>query len=152
MSLAKNILVNVLRTSSTKEIWKKLEGIYQGNGISKYLLLKEQFHSLRMDEHTKVSDHLSALNGIASELEIIGVKIDDEDKALRLIWSLPSSYEHIKPILIYGKETLNFEEVAGKIISEERRLKGEENTSSNSVSVARGRSYVKKNNETNVRY
>ncbi|CAK8565584.1 unnamed protein product [Lathyrus sativus] len=103
-----------------------------------------------MDEHIKVYDHLSVLNGIVSELETIGVKIDDEDKNLRLIWFLPSSYEHIKPVLIYGKETLSFEEVSSKITSEERRLKGEENTSSNSVLVARGRSYVKKNNEMGV--
>lgn len=85
----------------------------------------------------KVSDNLSVLNGIVYELETIGVKIHDEDKALRLIWSIPSSYEHIKPILIYQKETLSIEKIASKIISKERRLKGEENTSSNSVLVAR---------------
>ncbi|KAI5428140.1 hypothetical protein KIW84_033228 [Lathyrus oleraceus] len=79
MYLAKNILANVLGTSSAKELLEKLEGLYQ------------------------------------------------------------------------GKETLMFEEVASKIISEEIRLEGEENTSSNSVLVARGRSYVKKNNETGVR-
>lgn len=45
---------------------------------------------------------------------------------------------------------MSFEEVASKIIFEERRLKGGENTSSNSMLVARGRSYVKKNNETSV--
>ncbi|CAL5198186.1 unnamed protein product [Lathyrus oleraceus] len=151
MSLTKNILANVLGTSSVKEIWEKLEGLYQGKGISNHLLLKKQFHSLCMDEHKKVSDHLSVLNGIVSDLETIGVKIDDEDKALRLIWSLPSSYDHIKHVLIYEKETLSFEEVASKIIFEER-LKGVENTSSNLVLVARGMSYVKKNNETGVRF
>ncbi|CAL5188014.1 unnamed protein product [Lathyrus oleraceus] len=104
-----------------------------------------------MDEHTKVSDHISVLNGIVYELETIGVKIDDEDKALRLIWSLPSSSEHIKHVLIYEYETLSFEEVASKIIYEEKRLKGEENTSSNSMLVARGKSYLKKNNEMGVR-
>ncbi|KAF7833174.1 Zinc finger, CCHC-type [Senna tora] len=76
-----------------------------------------------MNEGTKISDHLSTLNGIVSELEYIGVKIDDEDKALRLIWSLPSSYEYIKHILMYEKDTLNFEEVTSKIISEEKRMK-----------------------------
>lgn len=105
-----------------------------------------------MDEHTKVFDHISVLNAIISELETTGVKIDDEDKALRLIWSFTYSYKHIKLVLIYGKETLSFEEVASKIFSKERRLKGEENTSSNSLLVARGRSYVKKNNEIGVRY
>lgn len=101
MSLAKNILVNIFGTSSSKELWEKFEGLYQEKGIWNRLLLKEQFHSLRMDEHMKVSDNLSVLNGIVYELETIGVKIHDEDKALRLIWSIPSSYEHIKPILIY---------------------------------------------------
>lgn len=86
MSLTKNILVNVLGTSSVKEIWEKLEGLYQINGVSNCLLLKEQLYSLCMDEHTKVSYHLRVLNGIVSELETIGVKIDDKDKALRLIW------------------------------------------------------------------
>ncbi|CAL5192959.1 unnamed protein product [Lathyrus oleraceus] len=89
-----------------------------------------------MDEHTKVSDHLSVLHGFVSELETIGVKIDDEDKSLRIIWYLSSSYEHIKPVLIYGKKTLSFEEFFSNIISEERRLKGGENTSSNSMLVA----------------
>ena len=82
---------------------------------------------------------------VVSELEAIGVKIDDEDKALRLIWSLPSSYGHIKPVLMYGKETLSFEEVASKIISEERRMKSEGGTSSHSVLVATSGPYGKKN-------
>jgi hypothetical protein len=45
-----------------------------------------------MTEGATISDHLSVLNGIVSELETLGVKMDDEDKALRLILSLPSSY------------------------------------------------------------
>ncbi|KAF7812914.1 Zinc finger, CCHC-type [Senna tora] len=64
-----------------------------------------------MNEGTKISDHLSTLNDIVSKLESIGVKIDGEDKALRLVWFLPSSYEFMKHILMYGKDTLNFEEV-----------------------------------------
>ena len=70
LCLAKNVLANVL------------EGLYQAKGISNRLLLKEQFHNLRMDEGTKISDHLSTLNNIVYELEFIEVKIDDEDKAL----------------------------------------------------------------------
>lgn len=46
---------------------------------------------------------------------------------------------------------MSFEKVASKISFEERSLKGEDNTSSNSMLVARGRSYVKKNNETGVK-
>ena len=56
-----------------------------------------------MEGGTKVFDYLSALNEIVSEMESIGVEIDDEDKALRLIWSLLPSYEHMQIVLMYGK-------------------------------------------------
>ena len=78
-----------------------------------------------MVEGIKIFDHLSVLNGIVSELETIGVKIEDEDKALRLLWSLPTSYKHMLPTLMYGKETVDLEEVTSTLLSEERRLSSE---------------------------
>lgn len=87
-SLAKNVLANVHEISTTKDLWEKLEQLYQGKGISNCLYLKEQFHTLCMNGDTKISDHLSVLNNIVSELEAICIKVEDEDKALRLILSL----------------------------------------------------------------
>ena len=98
----------------------------------------------------KISDHLSTLNNIVYELESIEVKIDDEDKALRLILSLPPSYVHLKPVLMYGKESLSFEEVATKIISEERRMKSDENTSSSSMLLIRSGANGKKIHAKNM--
>lgn len=85
LCLAKNVLANVHGILTAKELWEKLEELYQAKGISNQLYLKEQFHMLCMNEGTKISDHLSVLDGIIFELEAIGVKIDDEDKALRII-------------------------------------------------------------------
>ena len=133
LSLAKNVLANVAGLSTTKEIWDKLENLYQSKSVSNRLYLKEQFYKLQMEEGTKISDHLSVLNGIISELETLGVKIDEEDKALRLILSLPPSYKHMQPILMYGKETIVYSEVTSKLISEERRMIGESRPSENSV-------------------
>ncbi|PON89231.1 hypothetical protein TorRG33x02_150940 [Trema orientale] len=124
MYLAKNVLANVLKITTAKDLWGKFGELYQAKGVSNRMYLKEQFHTLRMNEGTKISDHLSVLNSIVSELEVIGVKIEDEDKALRFIWSLPPSYEHMKPILVYGKETVVFSEIISKLLSEERRLMG----------------------------
>ena len=114
LCLAKNVLANVQGMSMAKEIWEKLEEMYQMKGISNRVYLKEQFHTLQMAEGMTISNHLSVLNRIVSELETLGVKMDDEDKALRLILSLSSSYEHIKPILIHGKEKIFFSEVTSK--------------------------------------
>ncbi|KAL4592371.1 hypothetical protein LXL04_005363 [Taraxacum kok-saghyz] len=119
-----------LRAASDIQLWEKLEQLYQGKDISNRLYLKEQFHTLRMNRDTKISDHLSVLNNIVSELEAIGGKVEDENKALRLILSLPSSYEHMKSILLYGKETLKYADVTGKLLSEEKRLESSSHTSS----------------------
>ena len=125
LCLAKNVLANIHGTYSAKELWERLEELYQANSVCNRFYLKEQFHMLHMTEGTKISDHLGVLNGIVSELESIGVKIDEEDKGLRLIWSLPPSYAHMKPILMHGSSTICFGDVANKLISEERRLKSE---------------------------
>ena len=49
LCLAKNVLANVHGISTTKELWEKLEQLYQGKGFLNRLYLKEQFHTLRMD-------------------------------------------------------------------------------------------------------
>lgn len=59
------------------------------------------------------------------ELEANGVKIDDEGKALRLLWSLPTLYKHMLLTLMYKKKTIDFEEVTSTLLLKERRLSGE---------------------------
>ena len=82
-----------------------------------------------MEEGTRISDHMSIFNGIILDVEAIGVVIFDEDKAMRLSWSLPTSYEHMKPILMFGNDTVIYSEVTAKLQSEERRLSSEKNAS-----------------------
>jgi hypothetical protein len=135
LCLAKNVLANVQGMSTAKELWEKLEEMYQTKGISNHVYLKEQFHTLRMIESATILDHLSILNGIVSKLETLRVKMDDEDKALRLILSLPSSYEHMKPILIDGKEKILFSEVTSKLLLEERRLSGGQNSTPENLAL-----------------
>ncbi|KAL9451112.1 hypothetical protein AB3S75_012792 [Citrus x aurantiifolia] len=97
-----------------------------------------------MIEGTKIYDHLSVLNGIVTELEAIGVKIEDKDKALRLLWSLPTSYKHLLHTLMYGKETMDLEEVTSTPLLEEKRLSGGSNEASDDSALIVGN--WKKNN------
>ncbi|KAF6149797.1 hypothetical protein GIB67_017530 [Kingdonia uniflora] len=139
LCLAKNFLANVAREKTTKGVWEKLKSLYQTKSLSNRLYLKERLHTLKMNEGTSVGDHLGSLNGIVSELESIGVKVEDEDKALQLIWYLPSSFKHLQPTLMYGMETFGFEEVTSTLLSEERRLKGSESFGENSTMVVSGK-------------
>jgi len=59
--------------------------------------------------------HLNFFNKVIRELLINDVKIDEEDKALILLNSLPQSYDHIVTDMLYGKETLILKEVTSTL-------------------------------------
>ena len=61
LCLAKNVFTNVQGMSTTKELWEKIEEMYQVKGISNLVNLNEQFHTLQMSEGATISNHLSAL-------------------------------------------------------------------------------------------
>ena len=56
--------------------------------LSNKLYLKKQLSGLRMKEETVVLEHLN-FNKVISELLAVDVKIEEEDKALILLSSLP---------------------------------------------------------------
>ena len=59
-----------------------------------------------MKEGTPILQHLNVFNRILSDLLALEVKLEEEDKALPLLSSLPSSYDHLMTTIMYGKETL----------------------------------------------
>ena len=83
----------------------KVRNLYMTKSLSNKLYLKKQLYGLRIKEGTIVLEHLNFFNKVISELLTIDVKIDEEDKALILLSSLPQLYDHIVTIILYGKET-----------------------------------------------
>lgn len=51
------------------------------------------------------------------DLENIDVSVDDEDKKLLLLSALPRSHAHFKKNLLYGRESLTYEEVQSTLYS-----------------------------------
>jgi len=64
-----------------------------------------------MKEGSLVLQHLNAFNQIFSNLLALEVKLEEEDKALLLLSSLPQSYDHLTTIIMYEKENLELEDV-----------------------------------------
>ena len=57
--------------------------------LSNKLFMKKQLYSLRMKEGTPILQHLNTFNRILSDLLALEVKLEEEDKALLLLSSLP---------------------------------------------------------------
>ena len=79
--------------------------------LSNKLFMKKQLYSLRMKKGTPILQHLNVLDKILADLLALEVKLEEEDKALLLLSSLPSSYDHLATTIMYGKKTLELENV-----------------------------------------
>ena len=66
-----------------------------------------------------MTKHLNDFYKIIVDLLNLNVEIDDEDKALLLLNSLPNTYEHLITTLLYRKEEIKFDDVSNTLINNE---------------------------------
>ncbi|KAI8571313.1 hypothetical protein RHMOL_Rhmol01G0109800 [Rhododendron molle] len=90
-----------------------------------------------MSEGANFNDHSDEFNRLLTELGVIGAKIEEEDKGILLLVSLPPSHEHLRTTLMYGKDTLGLDEVVAALLSHESMRRNEsEKISEERVMVA----------------
>ncbi|GMJ01306.1 hypothetical protein HRI_003799800 [Hibiscus trionum] len=74
-----------------------------------------------MHEGQDLAQHVNIFNQIITDLTQLDVKIEDEDKTMILLCSLPSSYEHMVTTLTYKKETIKVEEITAALLAHNQR-------------------------------
>ena len=99
-----------------------LEKLYEKPSASNKVFLMKRLFNMKMSEGGSVADHLNDFNTVASQLSSIGVKFDDEVRALLFLCSLPESWNGLVMAIsnsVSRSSTLNFDDVVGAILSEE---------------------------------
>nr|GEV49489.1 retrovirus-related Pol polyprotein from transposon TNT 1-94 [Tanacetum cinerariifolium] len=143
-------LREVIHETTMAGLWLKLESLYMTKSLANKLRFKDRLYTFRMKPGTSDQDHHDEFNTILIDLENLNVDIDDEDKAVLLVISLPASYKHFKEIMLYGNhETLSFDDVKSTLLSKQKYDDDVEPKSGEGL-VARGRSSdreSKRNNE-----
>ncbi|KAM1461397.1 hypothetical protein ACFXTO_046582 [Malus domestica] len=76
-----------------------------------------------MDEGGNLMDHMNVFNGYLDQLRKVDVKVEEEDKALLLLTSLPDSYENLVTTLLHGKDTVSLEQVQASLVSYDTQKK-----------------------------
>jgi hypothetical protein len=76
-----------------------------------------------MQEGSDLVGHINVFSQMVTDLEQLGVAVDDEDKAIILLCSLPSSYEHVVTTLTYGKESIKIGDITAALLAREQRRK-----------------------------
>ena len=99
---------------------------------------------MKMKEGTKIVDHLNVFNNLIFQLNSMDVHIEDEDKAVNLLCTLPESWGHVvSSISLSTSDTLEFDTVIGALLSKELRNKANIESSTPEALYVRGRSKEK---------
>nr|GEW06406.1 retrovirus-related Pol polyprotein from transposon TNT 1-94 [Tanacetum cinerariifolium] len=113
------VLREVPEETTAAGVWSKLETLYMTNSLANKLYLKKKLYTFYMPVGRKISEHIDEFNKIVFDLANIEVKFKDEDLALLLLTSLPTSYEHFVDTLLFGREALTLEDVMATLNSKE---------------------------------
>ena len=87
------------------------------------IYLKKKLFRFEYRQGISMTEHLDDFNKIIADLINIDVKVDDEDKALLLLNSLPDSYDHFTHTLINGKTEVKYDVVSAALMNNEYRKK-----------------------------
>ena len=124
--------------------------------LTNKLYMKKQLYNLHMKEGSDLLEHLNTFNMLNTQLSSFGVNYEDEDIALLLLASLPTSFDHLVTTLIYGKETIVLEEVTIALLSHIKMKQDGDGSQANGLIVksdsrnkCRSRSRGRNSNGTN---
>uniref|UniRef100_A0A2N9GJC7 Integrase catalytic domain-containing protein n=1 Tax=Fagus sylvatica TaxID=28930 RepID=A0A2N9GJC7_FAGSY len=136
--LADEVMYDVMEENSTAGIWLNLEKRYMSKSLTNKLHLKQKLYGLKMTDGADLRQHINTFKQIISDMLRIDIKFEDEDKAMMLLTSLPASYKHLVTTLLYGKETLELEEVSGALLDHYQRKYKDSAESSGEGLVVKG--------------
>nr|GEY39871.1 copia LTR rider [Tanacetum cinerariifolium] len=139
LCLGNKVLREVTREMTEAEVWSKLETLYMTKSLAKKLYLKKKLYTFYMLAGRKISEHIDEFNKIVLDLANIEVKFKDEDLALLLLTSLPTSYEHFVDTLLYGREELTLKDVMATLKSKEIKKRYKANGDDGEGLYVRGR-------------
>ncbi|KAL5824752.1 hypothetical protein ACOSQ3_020815 [Xanthoceras sorbifolium] len=142
LSLSDEVLREVISEKTTKALWEKLEFLYLKKTLTNKLYKKQCLYSLRISEGTSLSSHIDEFESLIMDLQNLDVNIEDEDQALLLLCSLPSSYRHFRETMLYRKDTISLKDVKTALETKEKidhDITGQSSNSQAQGLYARGR-------------
>ena len=125
LHLSDEVLREVAKEKTASGLWAKLEELFLKKSLAKRLYMKRKLYTFSMKEGTAMKDHLDEFNKLILDLENVNVMLEDEDRALILLSSLPNSYEHFVDTLLYGRQTLTLKDVKNALESKDLKKRSD---------------------------
>ena len=104
-------------------VWKKLGDQFQKKTWANKLHLRRKLHSLRLKDGDSVQEHIKTMTEIFNGLSVIGDTVEDDNRVVYLLASLPDSYNTLVTALEANTEVPKMEVVTERLLHEEHKLK-----------------------------
>ena len=105
-----------------KVVWKKQADQFQKKTWANKLALRCRLNNLRLREGDSVQKHVKEMTEIFNDLSVIGAAMDEEDKVVTLLLSLPESFDMLVTALEANATVQSMETVTERLLHEERKL------------------------------
>ncbi|KAH9669963.1 hypothetical protein KPL70_022004 [Citrus sinensis] len=125
------VLREVSKERSAAGLWAKLEEMFLRKSLAKRLYMKRRLYTFSMKDGVAMKDHVDEFNKLILDLENVNIILEDEDRALILLSSLPESHEHFVDTLLYGRQTLSLKDVKDALESKDLKKRAELKDQSN---------------------
>ena len=134
LAIKTNLLYLIGDPQDPVEVWNKLSNQFQKKTWANKLALRRKLHGLRLKDQEPVQEHIKAMVEVFDELAVIGEAIDEEDRVVQILASLPDSYGMLVTALEANTEVPKLELVTERLLNEERKMKEKASSSSNNNS------------------
>ncbi|PKU87375.1 Retrovirus-related Pol polyprotein from transposon TNT 1-94 [Dendrobium catenatum] len=89
LSLSLAVAFNIVNEKTTVNLMTALTKMYEKSSDPNKMFLMKKLFNIKMLDNTPMEEHLNNLNTMMSQLCLVGIKFDDDVRALLLLSSLP---------------------------------------------------------------
>ena len=106
-----------------REVWEKLINQFQRKSWSNKLSIRRKLYDRKPKKGEPIQEHVKAVIELFDELAVIGYPVEEEERVVHLLTSLPESFDMMVTALEANTEMPTLENVTERILHEERKIK-----------------------------
>ena len=147
LSIEPQLLYIVGDPTDPAEVWTKLQNTFQKKSWSNRLRLKKKLYTMKLKAGDSLQSHFKEFIEIFDELAILEHAIDDEDKVISLLASLPDKYSTLVTALEAQEKVPSWESVTQSLLHEEKKM-SEGQSDGNKAMVGHGQNFNKNDGQS----
>ena len=136
--IPEEILLSIAEKKTAKDAWEAIKVLCMGAErvkVAKVQTLRTEFESLNMKETDELEDFCMKLNGIVTNIRILGESVEESNVVKKLLRAVPQKFLQIaSTIEQFGDlEKMTVEEVVGRLKAHEEPLKSQSESTGNQL-------------------